>query len=187
MRCIAIPTWIWTINKPHLVLKRQVLASFPGHSQILSRSCGENSTELRDKIWEWPGNEARQVQLWVIHCTGHVPTKTLVPYTTAMLDMSRAQEVMDVTKLDLGYISHTHVQYKPVIFTGNHSKLSVNNLLSTVCYYRLWTVLNESQLVVAQFNKAQPTSEGVSTSMYAEIHHLHTSLLMTKTAGMCAC
>ena len=74
-----------------------------------------------NKIWEWPGNKARQVQLRVIHCTGHVPTKTLVPYTTAMLDMSCAQEVMDVTKLDLGYISHTHVQYKAVIFTGNHT------------------------------------------------------------------
>ena len=123
---LSPPVVARTINKPHLVLKRQVLASFPGHSKILSCSHGENSTELQDKIWEWPGNEARQVQLRVIHCTGHVPTKTLVPYTIAMLDTSRAQEVMDVTKLDLGYISHTHVQYKPVIFTGNHSKLSVN-------------------------------------------------------------
>ena len=31
------------------------LASSPGHSQILSRSRGE---KLRDKIWEWPGDEA---------------------------------------------------------------------------------------------------------------------------------
>ena len=34
------------------------LASFPGHSQILSHSCGEKSDFspwLQDKIWEWPG------------------------------------------------------------------------------------------------------------------------------------
>ena len=32
----------------------------PGHSQILSHSCGEIdlSPRLRDKIWEWPGNKA---------------------------------------------------------------------------------------------------------------------------------
>ena len=35
---------------------RQKVASFPGHSQILSRN-SEFSTQLRDKIWEWPGNE----------------------------------------------------------------------------------------------------------------------------------
>ena len=35
------------------------LASFPGHSQILSRSSVEFSPWLRDKIWEWPGNEAK--------------------------------------------------------------------------------------------------------------------------------
>ena len=34
-----------------------LLASSPGHSQILSRSC-EKTPELRDKIWEWPGDEA---------------------------------------------------------------------------------------------------------------------------------
>ena len=37
------------------------LASFPGHSQILSSSYGEKSgfsPQLLDKIWEWPGNEA---------------------------------------------------------------------------------------------------------------------------------
>ena len=33
------------------------VASSPGHSQILSRSHGEKP-RLRDKIWEWPGNEA---------------------------------------------------------------------------------------------------------------------------------
>ena len=32
------------------------LASSPGHSQILSRS--RFSPQLRDKIWEWPGDEA---------------------------------------------------------------------------------------------------------------------------------
>ena len=36
------------------VLPRGV-ASFPDHSQILSCNHGEKS---RDKIWEWPGNEA---------------------------------------------------------------------------------------------------------------------------------
>ena len=55
------------------------LASFPGHSQILSRSRGERrccvyvssefSPQLRDKIWEWPGNEAtadpRQSLKWI--------------------------------------------------------------------------------------------------------------------------
>ena len=32
----------------------------PGHSQILSHSCGEIdfSPQLRDKIWQWPGNKA---------------------------------------------------------------------------------------------------------------------------------
>ena len=38
-----------------------VIASFPGHSQILSHKCGEKndfSPQLLDKIWEWPGNEA---------------------------------------------------------------------------------------------------------------------------------
>ena len=49
------------------------IASSPGHSQILSRSRGEKSGEglgaklrhgpemvdsVRDKIWEWPGDEA---------------------------------------------------------------------------------------------------------------------------------
>ena len=33
----------------------QRLTSSPGHSQILSLS-----PQLRDKIWEWPGDEARQ-------------------------------------------------------------------------------------------------------------------------------
>ena len=37
----------------------QNLASSPGHSQILSRSRGEKP-RLRDKIWEWPGDEASQ-------------------------------------------------------------------------------------------------------------------------------
>ena len=32
------------------------VASFPGHSKILSQL----SPQLRDKIWEWSGNEARQ-------------------------------------------------------------------------------------------------------------------------------
>ena len=37
------------------------VALFPGHSQILSCSHGETfSPRLRDKIWEWPGNEARE-------------------------------------------------------------------------------------------------------------------------------
>ena len=32
----------------------------PGHSQVLSHRCGEKSAspQLRDKLWEWPGNEA---------------------------------------------------------------------------------------------------------------------------------
>ena len=34
---------------------RQLLASSPGHPQILS-------PRLRDKIWEWPGDEARHLQ-----------------------------------------------------------------------------------------------------------------------------
>ena len=34
------------------------LASSPGHSQILSSS--QFSPRLRDKIWEWPGDEANQ-------------------------------------------------------------------------------------------------------------------------------
>ena len=35
------------------------LASFPGHSQILSCSCGKFSPHcLRDTIWEWPGDES---------------------------------------------------------------------------------------------------------------------------------
>ena len=40
----------------------QHVASFPGHSQILSHSHGEKSgsPRLRDKIWEWPGNKATQ-------------------------------------------------------------------------------------------------------------------------------
>ena len=41
------------------------LASFPGHSQILSRSCGEKSRvawgQCRIKTWEWPGDEANIV------------------------------------------------------------------------------------------------------------------------------
>ena len=37
-----------------------LLASFPGHSQILSQLWTklEFSPQLQDKIWEWPGNEA---------------------------------------------------------------------------------------------------------------------------------
>ena len=34
-----------------------MVASFPGHSQILS----EFSPQLRDKIWEWPGNKVASV------------------------------------------------------------------------------------------------------------------------------
>ena len=40
---------------------RATLASSPGHSQILSCSCGEN--QLWDKIWECPGNKARAASL----------------------------------------------------------------------------------------------------------------------------
>ena len=36
------------------------IASSPGHSQILSHSC--ISPQLRDKIWEWPGDKGRFVQ-----------------------------------------------------------------------------------------------------------------------------
>ena len=42
----------------------------------------------------------------------------VVPYTTGILDTSQTLEVMHVT--------NTHVQYKPVILAGNHSKPSVN-------------------------------------------------------------
>ena len=35
----------------------KILASSPGHSQILSRSGGEKSP-LQDKIWVWPGDKA---------------------------------------------------------------------------------------------------------------------------------
>ena len=42
------------------------VASSPGHSQILSRSFPNFSPRLRDKIWEWPGNEARLRVLQVI-------------------------------------------------------------------------------------------------------------------------
>ena len=63
-------------------MQKLYIALFPGHSQILSPSCGENLSpqlqlsmetclrilshscgenfppRLRDKIWEWPGNKA---------------------------------------------------------------------------------------------------------------------------------
>ena len=57
------------------------LASFPGHSQIWSRSHGEKfSAQLQDKIWKWPGNEARATSsvlcftersdiCWCLSCT----------------------------------------------------------------------------------------------------------------------
>ena len=42
------------------------LASSPGHSQISSHNSGEKSAEfssqLRDKIWEWPGDEGTRDQ-----------------------------------------------------------------------------------------------------------------------------
>ena len=38
------------------ILSTVHVASFQGHSQILSHSRGKNSTA--NKIWEWPGNEA---------------------------------------------------------------------------------------------------------------------------------
>ena len=55
------------------------VALFPGHSQILSRSCRENSGDKilspefsnigtakpRDKIWEWPGDEASSKDTFV--------------------------------------------------------------------------------------------------------------------------
>ena len=65
-----IPTWVCKITLPTLChqgyeqtekpLKDRgwYLASSPGYSQILSRSCGEKLI-LRDEIWEWPGEEAR--------------------------------------------------------------------------------------------------------------------------------
>ena len=37
-----------------------LLASSPGHSQILTRICGESrffSPQLQDKLWEWPGDD----------------------------------------------------------------------------------------------------------------------------------
>ena len=44
-----------TFNKEHPSFLKSIrsddVASSPGHSQILSR-------RLRDKIWEWPGDEA---------------------------------------------------------------------------------------------------------------------------------
>ena len=41
---------LYSLAKPDSRTKN--IASSPGHSQILSRSC------LRDKIWEWPRDEA---------------------------------------------------------------------------------------------------------------------------------
>ena len=37
----------------------EILALSPGDSMILSRSHGENL--LRDKIWEWPEDEANEI------------------------------------------------------------------------------------------------------------------------------
>ena len=43
----------------HTQLCAYLVALFSGHFPILSRSCGENSaSQLRDKIWKWPGNAA---------------------------------------------------------------------------------------------------------------------------------
>ena len=36
------------------------VASSPGPTQILSRSHGEKSPQLRDKIWVGPGDEAKR-------------------------------------------------------------------------------------------------------------------------------
>ena len=61
---------------------RDIPSLFPGNSQILSGSGGENfSPQLQDKIWEWPGNEARvylgthpvkgmYVQIWTYSVAG---------------------------------------------------------------------------------------------------------------------
>ena len=47
------------------------LASSPGHSQILSRS--RFSPRLRDKIWEWPGDESsgKLLQIFSFHILLH--------------------------------------------------------------------------------------------------------------------
>ena len=44
------------------MLRTEHVALFQGHSQILSRSCGEPefSLQLQDKVWEWPGDKVTE-------------------------------------------------------------------------------------------------------------------------------
>ena len=76
---IRMPPWsadslgslhmVW-LNRQEIPISQSTtwLASIPGHSQILSRSCGENSV-LQDKIWEWPGS-GLGTRLPLTHCYG---------------------------------------------------------------------------------------------------------------------
>ena len=49
----------WLQRKKKKKHNNEILASFPGNSMILSRSHGENL--LRDKICEWPEDEANEI------------------------------------------------------------------------------------------------------------------------------
>ena len=56
-------------NYDYLILRQlqhQIVASFSGHSQIFYLTA-VFSPQLRDKIWEWPGNKASQIA-WSKFC-----------------------------------------------------------------------------------------------------------------------
>ena len=71
------------------------VASSPGHSQILSRGRGE---KLRDKIWEWPGDEANIYgrgsrkfgprENFPLTVSGLVWFPALVPWSLCLCDMA---------------------------------------------------------------------------------------------------
>ena len=59
------------------------LASSPGHSQILSHS--------RDKIWEWPGDEAMvELQVATSYCM-HIGIVLYIMYCLVEVDLSSSK------------------------------------------------------------------------------------------------
>ena len=45
----------------YMLSLQKIVASFPGHSHIISHRCGENSSCHRKFAWEWPRNEATKM------------------------------------------------------------------------------------------------------------------------------
>ena len=71
----AFPTSVAPVKRLTTIPSCILVASSPGPTQILSRSCGEKS--LRDKIWVGPGDEASILVQLKLHVCRYVFSENL--------------------------------------------------------------------------------------------------------------